>query len=82
MYFNYGEKQTEYLKSTDKKLAEVIDRVGHIYRPVNTFGEVTPKTIRDSTVEQLQLLGLTYRKAGYIKGFFEKILADWFALTQ
>ena len=36
MYFEYGEKETEYLKSKDKKLAEVIDRVGHIDRPVDT----------------------------------------------
>ncbi len=36
MYFNYGVKETEYLRSKDKKLAEVIDRIGHIYRPVDT----------------------------------------------
>ncbi len=35
MYFQYGEKEIEYLKSKDKKLAEVIDRLGHLYRPVN-----------------------------------------------
>lgn len=32
MYFSYGEKETEYLKSRDKKLAAVIDTVGHVYR--------------------------------------------------
>ena len=32
MYFEYGEKETEYLKSKDKKLAESIDKIGHIYR--------------------------------------------------
>ncbi len=110
MYFNYGVKETEYLMSKDKKLAEVIDRIGHIYRPVDTdlfasvvhhiigqqismkaqatiwqrmmdtFGEVTPNAIGHSTVEQLQLLGMTYRKAGYIKDFSEKILAGRFDL--
>lgn len=110
MYFNYGVKETEYLRSKDKKLAEVIDRIGHIYRPVDidlfasvvhhiigqqistkaqatiwqrmmdTFGEVTPNAIGHSTVEQLQLLGMTYRKAGYIKDFSEKILAGRFDL--
>ena len=35
MYFQYGEKEIKYLKSKDKKLAEVIDRLGHLYRPVN-----------------------------------------------
>ncbi len=32
VYFRYGEKETEYLKSKDKKLAAVIDRIGHIER--------------------------------------------------
>lgn len=32
MYFEYGEKETDYLKSRDKKLGEAIDRIGHIYR--------------------------------------------------
>ena len=30
--FPYGETEIEYLKSKDKKLAEVIDRIGHIER--------------------------------------------------
>ncbi|WP_310605467.1 DNA-3-methyladenine glycosylase family protein [Anaerosporobacter sp.] len=32
MYFQYGETEIEYLKSRDKKLAEVIDKIGHIDR--------------------------------------------------
>lgn len=32
MYFEYGQKEIEYLKSRDKKLGEAIDRIGHIYR--------------------------------------------------
>lgn len=35
MYFEYGTKETDYLKSKDKKLAEVIDKIGHIERPVD-----------------------------------------------
>ena len=35
MYFKYGEKEIEYLKSKDKKLAEIIDKIGHPNRPVN-----------------------------------------------
>ena len=31
-YFEYGETEVEYLKSRDKKLAEAIDAVGHVYR--------------------------------------------------
>lgn len=32
LYFEYGEAETEYLKSKDPYLAEVIDRIGHIER--------------------------------------------------
>ncbi len=33
-YFQYGEKEIEYLKSKDKVLSAVIDKVGKIERPV------------------------------------------------
>lgn len=33
-YFKYGEKEIEYLRSRDKRLAEVIDRVGMVRRRV------------------------------------------------
>ena len=36
MHFAYGEKETEYLSMRDKKLAEVIEKVGHIDREVDT----------------------------------------------
>lgn len=36
MNFEYGEKETHYLKSKDKRLAEVIDKIGHIERAVDT----------------------------------------------
>ncbi len=32
LYFEYGDKETEYLKSRDNKLGAVIDNIGHIYR--------------------------------------------------
>ncbi len=31
-YFKYGEKEINYLKLKDKKLGEVIDRIGHVRR--------------------------------------------------
>lgn len=31
-FFPYGDKEVDYLKSRDKKLARVIDQIGHIYR--------------------------------------------------
>ena len=36
MYFDYGEKEIEYLKSKDKKLGEAIDKIGHIYRETDS----------------------------------------------
>lgn len=35
IYFTYGETEIEYLKSKDKKLGEVIDKIGYINRKVN-----------------------------------------------
>lgn len=34
-YFEYGDGEIEYLKSKDKKLAEIIERIGHIERAVD-----------------------------------------------
>jgi DNA-3-methyladenine glycosylase II len=34
VYFPYGEKEIEYLKKADKKLATVIDQIGIIERPI------------------------------------------------
>ncbi|WP_238528300.1 DNA-3-methyladenine glycosylase family protein [Acetonema longum] len=36
MYFAYGEKETEYLRQKDKRLGEVIEKIGHIYRKTDT----------------------------------------------
>ena len=36
MYFEYGEAEISYLRQKDKRLCEVIDRVGHIDRVVDT----------------------------------------------
>ena len=35
-FFRYGEKETAYLKSRDKKLAAIIDAVGPIRRELDT----------------------------------------------
>ena len=36
MYFEYGDKEISYLREKDKKLAEVIDRLGFIKREIDT----------------------------------------------
>ena len=111
MYFQYSEKEISYLKSKDKKLAEVIERIGHIDRSVDpdlfssvvrhiigqqistkaqktiwerlmqSFGDVSPKMIADASVERLQALGMSFRKAEYIKDFSEKIVTNEFDLN-
>ena len=110
MYFEYGEREVEYLKKKDARLAEVIERVGHVYRRVDddlfssvvhhiigqqistkaqqtiwqrmndTLGTVSAETINDSDVDTLQSLGMTFRKAEYIKDFARKIIDGEFDL--
>ena len=93
MYFSYGEKEIEYLKSRDKVLGEIIDKVGHVYREVDTdlfssvvhhivgqqistkaqatiwnrmkekLGEVNAETVSEATAEELQSIGISFRKA-------------------
>ena len=109
-YFEYGEKETEYLKSKDVRLADVIEKIGHIDRAVDSdlfssvvhhiigqqistkvqqtiwqrmndaFGEVIPETIGNATIEELQSLGMTFRKAEYIRDFSQKIINNEFDL--
>lgn len=110
MYFQYGEKEIEYLKRKDKRLAEVIDRVGMIEREVDTdlfssivhnivgqqistkaqktiwrrmsdgLGKIDADTVLDAGEECLQAFGITFRKAGYIIDFAEKVRSGVFDL--
>lgn len=110
MYFIYGEKEIEYLKSKDKKLAEIINTLGHLERSVdsdlfssvihniigqqismkaektiwqrmiNAYGTITPKTIGNANINELQSLGITGRKAEYIWDFSVKVLNNEFDL--
>lgn len=110
MYFQYGEKEINYLKRKDKRLAEVIDAIGHIERRLdaNLFASVvrhivgqqisskaqatiwarmeaqlaplSPQTINAASVEQVQSLGMSLRKAEYIKDFARKVVSGEFNL--
>ncbi|WP_434295880.1 DNA-3-methyladenine glycosylase family protein [Clostridium botulinum] len=103
MYFEYGREETEFLKSRDELLGAAIDRIGHIYRAVDSdlFSSVVHhiigqqistraqatiwKRLEDRLeivdadaicsleLEELQRLGMTFRKAEYIKGFAQKV---------
>lgn len=36
MYFQYGDKETEYLKKKDKVFGEIIEKIGHIERELDS----------------------------------------------
>ena len=108
MYFIYGDKEIEYLKSKDAQLEEVIDKVGHINRVVDAdlfssvvhhiigqqvsmkaqqtiwermhdcLGVISAETICAAKVDTLQSLGMTFRKAEYIKDFAAKVSSGEF----
>lgn len=44
------------------------------------LGEVTPATVDAATVDELQSLGMTFRKAGYLKDFAARVLDGSFDL--
>lgn len=103
LYFEYGQEEMEYLKSKDKHLAEVIDRIGKIERAVNPdlfsalinaivgqqisakaqqtvwkrmhnlLGEITPISILNRSKEDLQGIGLSFRKVDYIRNIAQKV---------
>ena len=112
MFVAYDEKATDYLKAKDPKMAEVIERIGHIDRPADEdlfssvvtsiigqqistkaqkticrrmeerYGIVTPEKIENASEEELQSLGMTFRKVSYIKDFAHKICTGEFDLDS
>ena len=110
MYFQYGDRETEYLKSKDARLAAVIDAVGHIDRPVDgdlfssvvrhiigqqistkaqwtiwgrmldACAAVTPEAVGKLETDALQALGMSFRKAAYIKDFADRVRDGGFDL--
>ena len=110
MYFEYGAKEIDYIKSKDVKMGEYIDRMGHLYKRVdsnlfssvvlNIIGqqismkaqetiwirmnddrkEVTPQTIAAAGIEKIQSYGISFKKAGYIYDFAQKVLNGEFDL--
>lgn len=112
LYFKYGSVEVDYLKSRDKALAEIIDKIGHIDREVDEdlfssvihhiigqqistkaqatiwkrmqdeFGEVNAKSVSESDISRLQSLGITFRKAEYIRDFADKVESGRFDLQS
>lgn len=110
MFLEYGEKETEYLKSRDKRLGEAIDRIGHVNRTVDAdlfavvvhqimaqqistaaqetlwnrltgrIGSVNADSILSLGREELQGVGMSYRKVEYIRDFAEKVKSGEFEI--
>lgn len=110
MNFIYGTEETEYLKSRDKVLGEIIDKIGHIERETDPdlfssvvhhivgqqistkaqatiwkrireeLGIVNAQNISKAGMEKLQSFGISFRKAGYIMEFAEKVQTGEFNL--
>lgn len=110
MFFQYGDKEINYLKRKDKKLAWAIEQIGHIERRLDadlfasvvrhivgqqisskaqatvwarleaSLSVVTPASVQAASAEELQSLGMSLRKAEYIKDFASKIVSGEFAL--
>ena len=89
-YFQYGEKELSYLKSKDKRLAEVIDKVGMVKRRVipDLFAALVHSivgqqiSIASIPREELQRFGITFRKADYIQSAARKIISGEFDIKE
>ena len=109
--FEYGQDAVDYLRSRDKRMAEVIDRIGHVNRRVipdlfaalvhsivgqqistkahetiwqkllAMLGEVTPEKIDALTDNELQSVGLSFRKVEYIKTIARQVLTGEFDIA-
>lgn len=112
MHFIYGDEEIEYLKSKDKILGGVIEKIGHIERVTDTdlfssvvhhiigqqistkaqetiwqrlkdeLGEVNAENIYKTDISRLQSLGMSFRKAEYIKDFADKVHSGSFNLQD
>ncbi len=106
IYFEYGEKEINYLKAKDDKLRNAIDIIGKIDRKINpnlfsslvntivgqqistkaqktiwkrisdTIENITPESIYNLSIDELQQFGISFRKAGYIRNSAEMILSN------
>ena len=89
MYFSYGEKEIEYLKSRDKVLGEIIEKVGHVYREVDTdlFSSVVHHIVGQQISTKAQetvwkrvrdgLGGIDAESDFTCDGFADAVLALW-----
>jgi DNA-3-methyladenine glycosylase II len=55
-YFDYGGKETEYLKRKDKLLGDAIEKIGHIYREVDD--DLFSSVVHSITAQQISSAAL------------------------
>lgn len=112
MFFTYSQQELDYLKSKDKTLGKIIEKIGLVQREVQpdlfsavvfsiigqqistkahltiwqrfkqNLGTVDAFTINQQTCEQLQALGISYRKVSYIKDFAAKVVSGEFSVEK
>ncbi len=112
MYFEYGQKEIDYLKSRDKILGDAIDKIGHINRSVNCdlfssviyhiigqqistaaletvwsrlkdkIGDVNTESVLSLNKDELQSIGITYKKVDYIFSFAQQVISKEFDLES
>lgn len=98
LFFEYGQKEIDYLRRRDKKLGTAIDQIGMMKREIipdpfaalvssvvsqqiskkaaatvwnrlyALLGSITPESITQANLAEIQSCGMSERKAGYIKG--------------
>ncbi len=103
MYFQYGEREINYLKSKDSLLGEIIDKRGFVEREViedifsaivnsivgqqistkahltlwgrfkQRFPQICAEELLMAGMEEVQKLGISYRKADYIINLAQKV---------
>ena len=56
LYFEYGDKEIEYLKRKDKQLGEAIEKIGHIYREVD--GDLFSSVVHNIIGQQISSAAL------------------------
>lgn len=67
-YFQYSDKEIDYLKSRDKRLYKVIDRIGLIHRrAIHDIFAALVHSIIGQQISTLQSIGLSFRKVEYIR---------------
>ena len=111
-YFEYGNREIDWLKSRDPIMGAAIDKIGHVYRPVmpdlfeamiysivgqqiSTKARMTvwnrmkerfkpwkPRTIASAAPEDIQVCGMTMRKAVCIRDIAASVADGSLNLTE